>query len=264
MVLFLLVILFNMAAISAATVNQISPTVNNTKTTSVALSSNMKTVGSSSQLVSGLTSDQILDGYVRTQYFYKINHRLPNYVSYGTRKIVIADFQKILVTQGLKINLGSLVNRPVYITNDNIKNKTADNARINNMIKALKLVGINAYNMGLGPNTHIKVLQSSQVPKNAVVINIFGGADAGTLNEMGQKWYKNLRGTREVYTIFWPPSKVITGLSFLERAHDDNYSPVSFTGLANPDLYLLNNGYSYLYSGDLKTIVNNIFYQVYN
>ena len=67
---------------------------------------------------------------------------LPNYVSYGTRKIVIADFQKILVTQGLKINLGSLVNRPVYITSDNIKNKTADNARINNMIKALKLLGI--------------------------------------------------------------------------------------------------------------------------
>lgn len=260
----MLVILFNIAAISAATVNQISPTLNNTKTTSVTLNSNVKTVGSSSQLVSGLTYDQILDGYVRTQYFYKINHRLPNYVSYGTRKIVITDFQKILILQGLKINMGSLINRPVYITSDNINNKTADNARINNIIKGLKLIGITAYNMGLGPNTHIKVLQSSQVPKNAVVLNIFGGADAGTLNEMGQKWYKSLRSTREVYTIFWPPAKCITGLDFLERAHDDDYDPESFTGLENPDLYLLNNGYNYLYSGDLKTIVNNIFYQVLN
>ena len=72
MALFLLVILFNMAAIGAATVNQISPTLNSTKTTSVTLSSNIKTVGSSSQLVSGLTFDQILDGYVYTQYFYRL------------------------------------------------------------------------------------------------------------------------------------------------------------------------------------------------
>jgi hypothetical protein len=253
-----------MAAISAATVNQISPTINSSKTTTVTMSTNIKTVGNSSQLVCGLTPEQILDGYVRAQYFYKVNHRLPNYVSYGTRKIIIGDFQKILATQGQKIIVGSLVNRPVYITSDNIKNKTVDNARINNIINGLKTLGITAYNMGLGPNTHIKVLQSTQVPKNAVIINIFGGADAGTLNEMGQNWYKNLRGTRKVYTIFWPPSKIITGLDFLERAHDDNYSPVTFTGLAHPDQYLLTNGYKYLYSGDIKNIINNIFYQVYN
>ena len=55
-----------MAAISAATVKSKSPTLNSTKTTSVTLSSNIKTVGTALQLaVSGLTSDQILDGYVR-------------------------------------------------------------------------------------------------------------------------------------------------------------------------------------------------------
>jgi hypothetical protein len=160
--------------------------------------------------------------------------------------------------------VGSLINRSVYITSDNINNKTADNARINNIVIGLKLLGINAYNMGLDPNTHVKVLQSTQVPKNAVVVNIFGGADAGTLYEMGLKWYKSIRSTRKVYSIFWPPSKVITGLAFLERAHDDNYDPVSFTGLANPDQYLINNGYNYLYSEDINTIVNSIFYQIYN
>lgn len=210
-------------------------------------------------LVSGLTSAQIQDGYTRTQNFYNTNHRLPNYVSYGTRKVMISDFQTILATQGLKINM--YYSRPVYITSDNINNKTADNARINSIIAGLNKLGIKAYNMGLGPNTHIKVLQNATVPQNALVIDIFGGADAGTLYEMGQSWYKKIRGSRTVFSVFWPPSKVITGLAFLERAHDDNYDPVSFTGLCTPDQYLINNGYNYIYSKDITTIVNAIFKQ---
>ncbi len=212
-----------------------------------------------STLVSGLTSAQIKDGYTRAQNFYNTNHRLPNYVSYGTRKIMIADFQVILTTQGLKIN--QFYSRPVYITSDNINNKTADNARINKIVAGLNAIGIKAYNMGLGPNTHIKVLQNTTVPQNALVVDIFGGADAGTINEMGQSWYKKIRGLRSVFSIFWPPSKVITGLAFLERAHDDNYDPVSFKGLANPDKYLIKNGYNYIYSKDIATLVKAIFKQ---
>ena len=135
----------NITAISAETVNPINPAVNVAKTSTVPISSNMKTVGSTSQSVRGLTIEQIYDGYNRAQNFYNINHRLPNYVSYGTRKIVIADFQKILTTKGLKINVGSLINRSVYITSDNINNKTADNARINNIVNGLKSLGINAF-----------------------------------------------------------------------------------------------------------------------
>jgi hypothetical protein len=256
-----------MTTITATTVNQTYTTVNTTKTTTLiqsTASSSVKVVGTSSQLVSGLTTTQIYDGYTRAQNFYNTQHRLPNYVSYGTRKVLIADFQKILATQGLKINLGSLTKRPVYITSDNINNKTADNARINKIVAGLKKLGINAFNMGLGPNTHINVLKSTTVPQNALVIDIFGGADAGTIYEMGKSWYKSIRGTRKVYSIFWPPSKVITGLAFLERAHDDNYDPVSFTGLANPDQYLIKNGYNYLYSGDIITIINSIYSQASN
>ncbi len=213
-------------------------------------------------LVNGLTLAQMNDGISRAQNFINSNSRLPNFISYGTNKIPIAEFQLIIATQGLKINGISVnVGKPIYITSDNIINSATDNARINSIINGLKLLGLNAYNMGLGPNTHVQVLKSSQVPKNALIVDIYGGADAGTLYEMGLSWYKSLKGTKSVFTVFWPPAKVITGLPFLERAHDDNYDPASFTGLAHPDQYLLNNGYKYLYSGDITNIINAIFYQ---
>ena len=215
---------------------------------------------STSFTVSPITLAQMKDGLKRAQKFYNKNHRLPNYVHYGTKKIHIAVFLQIIGYQGMKIKGFSGV-RPVYITSDNINNPTIDNARINSIVAVLRSIGINAYNMGLGPNTHIKVLQSSSVACNALVVNIYGGADAGVIYEMGSTWYKTLKSGKKVFTIFWPPAKIITGLAFLERAHDDNYDPPSFTGLANPDQYLINNGYSYLYSDALSNIVSSIFDQ---
>lgn len=216
--------------------------------------------------VSSLTLSQIKSGLVRAQKFYNKNYRLPNYISYGSTKIPISTFKKVLASQGLKIKTVSAKaiesgTQPVYITSDNIINRGTDNTRINSIVNGLRAMGIKAYNMGLGPNTHVQVLQSSQIPRNALVVDIYGGACAGTLYEMGSKWYKSIRGTKEVYTIFWPPAKVITGLPFLVRAHDDNFSPASFTGLAHPDQYLLKNGYNYLYSGSITAIVSAIYNQ---
>ena len=54
--------------------------------------------------VSPITLAQMKDGQARAQAFFNSNYRLPNYVSYGTTKIPIADFQRIIATQGLKIN----------------------------------------------------------------------------------------------------------------------------------------------------------------
>jgi transglutaminase-like putative cysteine protease len=54
--------------------------------------------------VNGLTVAQLKAGVSRVQAFYDKNGRLPNYVSYGTRHIAIATFQKNIATQGLKIN----------------------------------------------------------------------------------------------------------------------------------------------------------------
>ncbi len=44
------------------------------------------------------------DGLSRAQTFFNSNLRLPNYVSFVTKKILIAEFQRIIATQGLKIN----------------------------------------------------------------------------------------------------------------------------------------------------------------
>ena len=217
--------------------------------------------------VNGLTVAQLKDGTSRVQSFYNKNGRLPKYVTFGTRKIIMSTFQKNIATQGLKINtvaaygVSASQGVPVYITSDNIISKTSDNARINSIINGLKALGIKAYNMGVGPNYHISVLQSSKVPKNALVIDIYGGACAGTLKEMGSSWYKTIKGTRNVFSVFWPPSTDITNLAFLPRAHDDNFSPASFKGIAHPDDYLKANGYSYIHSGSMTDIVNAIFYQ---
>ena len=145
---------------------------------------------SSSFTVSPLTLAQMKDGISRAEKFYNTHQRLPKYINYGSKKIPIATFQKIIATQGLKIKTNTPTpiidpNRPVYITSDNIVSKTKDNARINNIIKSLNTLGIKAYNMGVGPNNHIKVLQTSKVPKNALIVNIYGGACAGTIWEMG-------------------------------------------------------------------------------
>lgn len=186
--------------------------------------------------------------------------------------------------------------KPIYITSDRITNDATDNSRINSIVKELVSLGIYAKNWGLGPNTHVQVLQSSHVPKDALIVDIYGGACAGTLYEMGSSWYMGIEGDRKLFSIFWPPAADITGLGFLARAHDDNFTPLfnssksgafpnyydlnkngifdygkgyvngvinptKFTeidGLAHPDLYLHEHGYTYLNSGNINTIVSVI------
>jgi hypothetical protein len=201
--------------------------------------------------------------------FQTINKRLPNSVSVPPWRNIIGQ-------------------RPIYITSDNINNPTVDNARIDSIVKGLTALGLYAKNWGLGPNSHYKVLQQANIPKNALIIDIYGGACAGTIYEMGKSWYLNAKDTKKVFTIFWPPSQVITGLAFLPRAHDDNFTddygdpsgngfPDVYDvdqdgiiepgfigredGLAHPDQYMHKYGYNYLYSGDISTIVAAIFKQ---
>ena len=59
---------------------------------------------STSFRVSSLTMIQMKDGISRAQKFYISNHRLPNYVTFGTKKILINNFKAIIGAYGLKIN----------------------------------------------------------------------------------------------------------------------------------------------------------------
>ena len=169
--------------------------------------------------------------------FQNTNNRLPNYVS-ATSWTNVTNASNVL--EGIDL-------RPVYIVSDNINNVQADTARINDLISSLAKLGIKAYDMGIGPQMHDTVLSNPNIPKNAVIVEIAGGADAGCILEKGSTWYKNLLGTKTDFLVFTPTATNITGLAWLPRAHDDNYDVASFTGIAYPAQYLLNNGIQYYY-----------------
>ncbi|WP_414470024.1 pseudomurein-binding repeat-containing protein [Methanobacterium sp. ACI-7] len=190
-----------------------------------------------------LRYESLIYMYSKILNYQKVNNTLPNYVSVNAWRYIAT----------------STTAKPVYITSDNINGYTTDMNRINAIVSGLRNLGLTAINWGLGPNTHISVLQSSSVPSNALVVDIYGGACAGTIYEMGTTYYKRLVGTREVFSVWIPPATDITGLAWLPRSRDDNFSPSGFTGLAHPDQYLINNGYSYIYSGDISTIISSIY-----
>jgi len=179
--------------------------------------------------------------------FQNTNNRLPNYVSVTSWTNVT---NASTVPEGVDL-------RPVYIVSDNINNLQADTARINALISDLAQLGIKAYNMGIGPQMHDSVLSNPNIPKNAVIVEIAGGVDAGCILEKGSTWYKNLLGTKTDFlaitagatsTIGGYINNDITGLAWLPRASDDDYDSASFTGIAYPAQYLLNNGIHY-YAG---------------
>ena len=255
--------------------------INNGTTTSITL----KTVGTPAQPSENITSGNItkanyLDLAKRVKAFIDANGVAPNYATSSLGKLryesLIYTYSKILnyyqtnkalptyVSVKAWSTVTSVVSqaRPVYITSDYINGATTDMNRINAIVNGLRALGINAYNAGLGANTHYSVLQNTSVPANALIVDVYGGADAGVIYEMGQSYYKKLVGTRKVFCVWMAPSSVnITGLAWLPRAHDDNYSPASFTGLAHPDQYLTNNGYNYIYSGDLNAVIAAIYKQ---
>lgn len=211
----------------------------------------------------------------------------PNYISSSLGQIrfesLVYTFSKILNYQATNQRLPSYVSvtpwttqngttpseggsgilRPVYIVSDNINGLSTDTARINAIISALAKLGIKAYNYGIGPQTHLTVLSNSNVPKNALIVEIAGGADAGAIYEKESTWYKNLLGTKKDFIAFTSGATKITGLAWLPRAHDDNYDPASFTGIAHPDQVLLNNGYHY-FEGLTSTNIAQLAQAIYN
>jgi hypothetical protein len=67
------------------------------------MSGNGVSLYSTSFTVSPISLAQMKDGISRAQKFYNTNNRLPNTVNFGTQKMPIKQFQKIIASQGLKI-----------------------------------------------------------------------------------------------------------------------------------------------------------------
>jgi hypothetical protein len=129
--LFSLVLVFNVSSSSAASINQTNISTSAKSLDTVGISTNTTTsiaktnsdtniikvantiiqpkvnstmAAGAPVTVNGLTVAQLKDGISRVQAFYAKYHRLPNYVSYGSRQISIATFQKNIASQGLKIS----------------------------------------------------------------------------------------------------------------------------------------------------------------
>ena len=151
--------------------------------------------------------------------------------------------------------------RPVYIVTDYINKTSQDDARVQGIMEKLQSKGVTAVYYGRGPSKRLEVLDDSTVPQNALSVEIAGGSDAGVINEMTSTWFKNLRGDIKVFIVLCCGAAKITGLSWLPRAHDDNYSPSDFTGIANPDQVLKVNGYDYIESSDIQIIADTIYQQ---
>lgn len=180
--------------------------------------------------------------------------------------------------------------RPVYITSDHIKNNTTDNSKVDAIVKGLEKMGLYAVNYGLGPNKHYSVLKNVKVPENALIVNIYGGACAGTIWEMAQPYYKKALGSRKVFSIWINTNVNVKTVKFLKRASDDNDTPQygkkggfpnfqdtnhngkfepnlgEKDGLSNPGKLLDDNGYKYLYQqdGNVEKIVEAIYCQATN
>ncbi len=147
--------------------------------------------------------------------------------------------------------------RTIYISTDNIYNTAKDTAFMNEIKKILESKGYTVYIIGIGPNTHNTKIWAESLPDNAVQLSIFGGADAGVINDVCTRSFMRKKANRLVFFAYYAAtSKDITNLSWLERAHDDNYSPSSFTGIANPDKYLQSKGYDYVYTSSASEIAN--------
>ena len=90
-------------------------------------------------LVNGLTVTQLKDGISRAEAFYVKNHRLPNYISYGTRKIPIATFQKNIASQGLKINTTTVKTVPINTSSVSALAKSLSAGCTTDLQKATKI-----------------------------------------------------------------------------------------------------------------------------
>jgi len=134
---------------------------------------------------------------------------------------------------------------PVFINTDNIYSKTKDLQMMKDIKTYLDKRGYIVTIGGIGPNYHYSQLEN--VAKNGYYMPIFGGACAGTLYEMYHyDHFKNVlkeRNAKMVIAFLSPPSTNITGLKWLPRAHDDNFSPKWFKGIDYPEKHLRDAGF---------------------
>ena len=154
---------------------------------------------------------------------------------------------------GIKINKKTIV-----LNSDNIYNKEKDTKFLNDIAKVLRNKGYKVIvNTNIGPNAHCNDIKGKY--KNSCIFCIFGGVDSGMFVDMASNWYQNYlkKYNNSVVLGFTYTKRNLATDKWLERAHDDNYSPSSFTGLAYPGTYLNNHKMDYVYGRNATEMANN-------
>ncbi|RAP46447.1 MAG: hypothetical protein BZ136_07515 [Methanosphaera sp. rholeuAM74] len=140
----------------------------------------------------------------------------------------------------------------VVVNSDNIEGKSADKARIQRCVDALKQAGYNAIASGVGPNWHVSDMRNH---KNSYIVCIVGGLCAGTILDYASAYYQNYmknnnnKGGQAYYAKHGKYKVPASQLEWLERAWDDNFSPRSFKG-CKPSEYFKKAGFDEAFALD--------------
>ena len=149
-----------------------------------------------------------------------------------------------------------ITQKTIIINTDIIYSSSKDYAFLNGIASVLRSKGYKVIVSGRGPNEHVNDVRDYS---NACVLCIFGGVDAGMFRDMASKYYQNYlkNNNNRVVLGFTYTQKDLATLTWLPRAHDDDYSPANFTGLAYPGRYLNEHGMDYIYGRTANEMANN-------
>ena len=152
-----------------------------------------------------------------------------------------------------------ITKKTIVLSSDGIINKKVDKQRLNDMAKLLRAKGYKVIVSGIGPNYHVSDVKKY---KNVCVFSLVGGIDSGMFVDMASKYYQNyLKKNNNQFVLGCLITSTKANLAnkiWLERAHDDNYSPKSFKGMYFPGKYLNEKVHvDYVYGSNAKELVNN-------
>ena len=153
-----------------------------------------------------------------------------------------------------------ITKKTVILDSDNIYSTSKDLKLLNDIKTILESKGYKVtVNTTIGPNTHnMDIIYR----KNVCVFSIYGGIDAGMFVDKSAVWfqnYLNLNNNQIVLGFLAPPiTRNLATETWLERAHDDDYSASIFTGLANPGSFINTNvGADYVYGSTASELASN-------
>lgn len=180
--------------------------------------------------------------------------------SFAGEKNIKASSKKSTVNSVLYKNVYKTKYRTVWIDADGGFTKDF----LNDIAKKLRVAGWKVVVRGIGPGQHSITYKKV---KNAVYMPFYNGLCAGTIEEMAKGYYGGLLKKNKAvltpawYTADWTSAKMsqyredITPIKMLKRAWDDNFSPKSYKGLANPAKFMTKNNIKYCVSDTTYKIV---------